>query len=72
MQWLGVLPDLFALSVIAALTYGICKSDRESCRVAVVGFALILYAVVNKYLGRGVTLWEILAIFLIVLYVLLR
>jgi hypothetical protein len=40
--------------------------------MAVVGFALILYAVVTKYLGRGVTVWEVLAIFLIVLYVLVR
>jgi hypothetical protein len=54
------------------LTYGICKSDRESCRVAVVGFAVIAYAVLNRYMGRGVTLWEILGIFLIILYVLLR
>jgi hypothetical protein len=72
MQWLGALPDLFALLVMTILTSGICKSDRESCRVAVVGFAVIAYAVLNRYMGRGVTLWEILGIFLIILYVLLR
>ena len=72
MQELGVLADLLALSILAILTYEICTRSRESCKMAVVGFALILYAVVNKYMGRGVTVWEILVIFLIVLYALLR
>jgi steroid 5-alpha reductase family enzyme len=72
MQELSVLADLLALSILAVLMYEICRSSRESCRVAVVGFAVIVYAVLNKYMGRGVTVWEILVIFLIVLYALLR
>ncbi len=72
MQWLGVLSDVFAMSVMVLLTYEICMRSRESCRVAVVGFAVIAYAVLNRYMERRITLWEILGIFLIILYVLLR
>jgi hypothetical protein len=31
MQELGVLPDVFALSIMAVLTYEICTRSRESC-----------------------------------------